>query len=218
PAKRAPPPPAHGGIRSVSPHPSARKRRKPALVPHTHAAATPTADRPNRQRTPPARAPAGRSASWQSGDVSGASAGHSPGWIPNPAPTRAHGATRRSAATARIAISHRRSGRDVILAPPSKPDSISRTAGHVIRKPSPAPEGLRVGPRQSYANDWRKAALLTASSSDACALSDETATSRTAGIARKFLILHHIPTPSPATSQPNFRAGVIVRFRYSTGP
>src|SRR2546430_4342601 len=44
---------------------------------------------------------------------------------------------------------------------------------------------------------------LTASSSDACALSDETATSRTAGIARTFLIPHHIPTPSPATSQPN---------------
>jgi len=218
PGLEAPPPPAHGCIRSVRPYRSVLKRRNPSLVPLTHAASTPTANLPNRQRTPPARAPAGRSASWQSGDVSGASAGHSPGWIPNPAPTRAHGATRRSAATARIAISHRRSGRDVILAPPSKPASIRRTAGHVIRKPSPAPEVLRVGPQQSYAKDWRKVALLTASSSDACALSDETATSRTAGIARTFLIPHHIPTPSPATSQPNYRAGVIVRFRYSTGP
>src|SRR5207302_419827 len=149
PGLEAPPPPAHGCIRSVRPYRSVLKRRNPSLVPLTHAASTPTANLPNRQRTPPA---------------------------------------------------------------------IRRTAGHVIRKPSPAPEVLRVGPQQSYAKDWRKVALLTASSSDACALSDETATSRTAGIARTFLIPHHIPTPSPATSQPNYRAGVIVRLRYSTGP
>ena len=97
------------------------KRRNPSLVPLTHAASTPAANLPNRQRTPAARAPAGRSAKRQSGDVSGASAGQSPGWMTHPAPSRAQGATRPAAVIAPLAISHRMSRRAVTLIPPSTP-------------------------------------------------------------------------------------------------
>src|SRR4029077_18045643 len=93
------------------------------------------------------------------------------------------------------------SGRAVTLIPPSTPASITRPAGHMIRTSNALPEVFQTGaPQQSYANDWRKVARLTASSSDACALSDETATRRTAGIARTFLIPHQIPSARPTAS------------------